>query len=140
MSLIVFFNAAHYFYPLSFKSYRPNLILISIDTLRADHLSCYGYNRDTSPNIDRFAKDGVLFTNTIAQSSWTLPSHMSLLTGLYLSSHSVTERDRKLSDEHLTLAEVLQNAGYDTVAFTDGGYVSHRFGYQGFDDFDDGGE
>ncbi|MGI0001905.1 MAG: sulfatase-like hydrolase/transferase, partial [Nitrososphaeraceae archaeon] len=76
MFLVVGLNAGSYFYFLSLDSGRPNLILISIDTLRADHLSCYGYHRNTSPNIDSFAKNGVLFSNTIAQSSWTLPSHM----------------------------------------------------------------
>jgi arylsulfatase A-like enzyme len=63
---------------------------------------------------------------------------MSLLTGLYGSTHGVLFPDRKLSDEHLTIAEVLQDAGYETVAFTDGGYVSSKFGYQGFDSFDEG--
>ncbi len=135
--LVAGFNAAKYFYPLSpVESGQPNLILISIDTLRADHLSCYDYNRNTSQNIDLFAEDGVLFKNTIAQSSWTLPSHMSLLTGLYPSSHGVILGDRKLNDRHLTLAEVLKNAGYRTIAFTDGGYLSHKYSYQGFDQYD----
>ena len=135
--LVVAFNGARYLYLLSLESGRSNLILISIDTLRADHLGCYGYNRNTSPNIDRFAKDGVLFSNTIAQSSWTLPSHMSMLTGLYPTSHGVLSPERKLNDEYLTLAEILQNAGYKTVAFTDGGYLRGKYGYQGFDFFDD---
>lgn len=135
--LVVAFNGARYLYFLSLESDRPNLILISIDTLRADHLGCYGYNRNTSPNIDRFAEDNVLFKNTIAQSSWTLPSHMSMLTGLYPSRHGVLSSRKKLGDEHLTLGEILQNAGYQTVAMTDGAYMSHKFGYQGFDLFDD---
>ncbi|HEX3035792.1 MAG TPA: sulfatase [Thermodesulfobacteriota bacterium] len=118
------------------QGYRPNIILISIDTLRADHLGCYGYYRNTTPNIDRLAEDGVLFANTIAQSTWTLPSHMSIFTGLYVSSHGIISDDKKLGDEHITLAEVLQDAGYETVAFTEGGYVSEKFGYQGFDHFE----
>ncbi|HWP93498.1 MAG TPA: sulfatase-like hydrolase/transferase [Thermodesulfobacteriota bacterium] len=135
--LIILLNLITFFYQPSTKSGHPNIILISIDTLRADHLGSYGYGRDTTPNIDRFAKDAVLFTNTIAQSSWTLPSHMSMLTGLYPSGHGVMRPSSKLSDGHLTIAEILQNAGYETVAFTDGAYLSHRFGYQGFDHFDD---
>lgn len=139
LSLVILLNVVHYFYLLPLKADSPNLILISIDTLRADHLSGYGYSRNTTPNFDQFAKDGVLFTNTIAQASWTLPSHMSLLTGLYSSSHGVMVPTTKLNDGHLTLAEILQNAGYKTVAFTEGGYVGHQFNYQGFDRFDDTG-
>ena len=140
LGLVILFNVFPHFYTLSLKLLkpdRPNLIVISIDTLRADHLSCYGYNRNTTPNIDRFARDGVRFANTIVQAPWTLPSHMSLLTGLYPSSHGVVEPSNKLKDEHLTLAEILQNAGYETTAFTNSGYLSLRFGYQGFDDFDE---
>lgn len=141
VSLVALFNVAPHFYLwLLSKPERPNVILISIDTLRADHLSCYGYSRNTSPNIDRFTKDGILFANTIAQSSWTLPSHMALFTSLYPIKHGVFSRDSKLIDEHLTLAEILQNAGYETVAFTDGAFLSHKFGYQGFNLFDDTGD
>ncbi len=60
----------------------PNLILISIDTLRADHLGTYGYERDTSPHLDAFARRGVVFENALAPSSWTLPSHATMMTGL----------------------------------------------------------
>ena len=139
VGLVVLLNLAYFVYSQSVKSDRPNLILISIDTLRADHLSCYGYDRNTSPNIDRFARDGVLFTNTIAQSSWTLPSHMSMLTGLYPSGHGVLSKHNKLGDEHLTVAEILQNAGYETAAITDRVYLSQRYGYQGFDFYHDKG-
>jgi arylsulfatase A-like enzyme len=138
--LVVVFNGARYIYFLSLQSsVRPNVILISIDTLRADHLSCYGYNRNTSPNIDRFAKDGVLFSNVIAQSSWTLPSHMSMLTGLYPTSHGVLSKYTRLDNEILTLGEILQNAGYETGAITDGGLVSQKYGYHGFHLFEDKG-
>src|SRR5208283_4968523 len=65
----------------------PNVILIIVDTLRADHLSCYHYDRLTSPNFDRLAANGVLFENAIATSSWTLPSHASMFTGLYPNQH-----------------------------------------------------
>ena len=61
---------------------RPNLLLISIDSLRADHLSCYGYERETSPAIDRLASEGVLFEVAVSSTSWTLPAHASMFTGL----------------------------------------------------------
>jgi len=66
-----------------------NIVLITIDTLRADHLSCYGYERNTSPNIDKIAKEGTRFTNAIATSSWTSPSMASIMTSLYPISHGV---------------------------------------------------
>lgn len=68
----------------------PNIVLITIDTLRADHLSCYGYARKTSPNIDKIAQKGVTFKNAIAPSSWTAPSVASLCTSLYPISHGIT--------------------------------------------------
>ena len=68
------------------------IILISLDTLRADHLGTYGYHRNTSPYIDAFAKESVVFENAVVQSPWTLPSHMSIMTSLYPSSHGVLEK------------------------------------------------
>lgn len=68
----------------------PNVLIIVVDTLRADHLSSYGYHRLTSPNIDRMAQEGVLFENAVSTSSWTLPSHASLLTGRYEFEHGMT--------------------------------------------------
>jgi arylsulfatase A-like enzyme len=70
---------------------RPNLILITIDTCRADRLSCYGYERETTPNLDRLASEGVLFENTRTCVPITLPSHVSILTGLYPTFHGVHE-------------------------------------------------
>ena len=66
---------------------KPNIILITLDTTRADRLGCYGYRRRTSPNIDKLAEESVLYTRAIAPSSWTLPSHASLFTGKFTSSH-----------------------------------------------------
>lgn len=114
---------------------RPNVILISIDTLRADHLSCYGYSRQTSPNIERLASDAVLFDTAIAQAPWTLPSHMSIFTALYASHHGVSTRGDRLARRFTTLTEILKNAGYRNAAFTGGAYVSESYGYQGFDLF-----
>ncbi|HMD79824.1 MAG TPA: sulfatase-like hydrolase/transferase, partial [Anaerolineales bacterium] len=66
-----------------------NVIFISIDSLRADHLRSYGYSRNTSPNIDQLAGEGVLFSNAFSTSSWTLPTHLSMITSLYSQSHGV---------------------------------------------------
>ena len=110
------------------------IILISLDTLRADHLGCYGYHRNTSPKIDVFAKEGILFENALVQSSWTLPSHMSIMTSLYPFSHGVQKKDQRLSEDHLTLAELLREGKYRTAGFVDGGYLSAVFGFdQGFE-------
>jgi len=93
---------------------RPNLLVISIDTLRPDFLSCYGHERVTSPRIDRFAAQGVRFNDVTSASPWTLPSHASLLTGLYPSSHGVKDHDRQLTRG--TLATRLKEEGYQTMA------------------------
>lgn len=112
----------------------PNVILISLDTLRADHLGCYGYQRDTSPHIDTLAEDAALFERTYAQSSWTLPSHMSMLFSLNTASHQVYFNDQKIDSSLPSLATHLRKKGYVTHGITGGGYVS---GIYGFDkDFD----
>jgi arylsulfatase A-like enzyme len=115
---------------------RPSLILISIDTLRADRLGSYGYERDTSPALDALAARGVRFETVIAEASWTLPSHMTLFTGLSPSVHGVTSDDRRLSPEIPTLSEVLRANGYRTFAFTGGLYVAPNFGFgRGFESY-----
>lgn len=93
------------------------VVLISCDTMRADHLGCYGYARPTSPVIDAFAADAVLYEHAIVQDSWTLPSHMSMLTGLYPKTHNVSQRSN-LAAQHRTLAEWLSARGYVTAGFT----------------------
>ena len=113
----------------------PNIVLVSIDTLRADHLRCYGYERDTSPNIDRLAREGVLFRQAISPSSWTLPSHASMLTGLDPSHHGAMRFGNRtpLSRDHQTVAERLWDNGYATAGLTGGGFVAASFGFdQGF--------
>ena len=116
-----------------------SVILISIDTLRADHLGVYGYERNTSPHIDEFARNAIVFENAYAQAPWTLSSHMSMLTGLYPSKHGVINQSLKLSNSTMTLADVLHKQGYTTSAFTGGGYVSGEYNYHTFDVFDDSG-
>lgn len=115
-----------------------NVILISIDTLRADHLGAYGYRRDTSPFFDRLAARGVLFERAISQIPGTLPSHMSIFTGLYPVEHGVYPPDSTLSPAIETLPEAFHRAGYRTGGFTAGGYMNGRYGFdRGFDVFDD---
>jgi len=127
-----------------------NVILISVDTLRADRLNCYGFDRHPlSPHIDALASDGVLFENHISSSPWTTPSHMSMVTGMYPSSHGVIQSFgelmrglhggtfNKLPEARLTLAEVLSDEGCVTAAFTGGGTLDPKIGFdQGFSLYD----
>lgn len=115
---------------------KPNLILISLDTLRADHLGAYGYERNTSPKIDAFAKQAVLFERAIAPSSWTLPSHASVLTGLNPSEHGAVALATVLSEDLDTLPELAADYGYRTAGFTGGGNLSAHYGFaQGFSQY-----
>ena len=115
----------------------PNIIVYLIDTLRADHLGCYGYARPVSPHIDAFAADAVLFDHAMAQSSWTKPSVASLFTGVWPGTHGVIGEGQGLPDEDLTIAEILARAGMRTAAFVANGHVGASFGFaQGFDYFE----
>jgi arylsulfatase A-like enzyme len=102
------------------RSDAPSVLVIVADTLRADHLSAYGYARPTSPNIDRIAGQGVLFEQAFAASSWTAPSHASVLTGLYPSQHGVEWHHSAalVGARYPTLAEALRDRGYRTAAFS----------------------
>lgn len=116
----------------------PNVLLISIDSLRADHLSGYGYERETSPRIDELMSEGVQFTTTIAAAPWTLPSHMSLFTGLDALGHGVWQDGRRLATGVPTLAQMLQQRGYQTAAVVAGQYLSASWGFgRGFSFYDD---
>ena len=114
---------------------RLSVVLVSIDTLRPDHLGCYGYVLPTTPNIDRFASEGVLFEQCVNTGGGTLPVHMSMLTSLAPAVHGVFPGNGlALAENHTTLAEALHDSGYATAAFVDGGYLSGNFGFpQGFD-------
>src|SRR3990170_3090161 len=90
----------------------PNILLFTIDACRPDHFGCYGYNRNTTPNIDRLAGDGVLFTHAFSQSAWTTPGMISIFTSLYTPTHGVDAKDRTLKDDVLTLTKVLKKNGY----------------------------
>jgi arylsulfatase A-like enzyme len=115
---------------------RPNFLLISIDSLRADHLGCYGYEARTSPTIDAIAAEGALFTTAISTTSWTLPAHASMFTGQPGLVHGCTTKNTLLDPERETLAEVLSAEGYRTVGFYSGPYLHPVFGLdQGFDEY-----
>jgi len=121
------------------KSRSLNVLLITIDTLRADYLSCYGSKTVKTPSIDRLAKEGILFEYAFAHNVVTLPSHVNILTGTYPVYHGVRDNAGFLLDEEfLTLSEVLQKKGYETGAFVGAFPLDDRFGLnQGFDLYDD---
>ncbi|MFB0562462.1 MAG: sulfatase [Candidatus Lokiarchaeia archaeon] len=136
--LILICNGFIYSYRLTNRSKVPNIILISIDALRADHLSCYGYHRNTSPNIDRLASQGVLFKTAFSQATWTLPSHASIFLSQYVWRHKVDCREKRLDNSFTLLAEILKDRNYTTCAFVSGGFLLSRFGFdQGFEIYDD---
>lgn len=107
-----------------------------MDTQRADNVSCYGYPKKTTPNMDRIAGEGAVFLNHITAGVWTLPSHASLFTGRYVSGHGVDANYEALPMEFPTMAEVLGKLGYQTVGFSNNGWVSRRTGVaRGFQEF-----
>jgi len=117
-----------------------NLILISIDTLRADRLGAYGYPRDTSPTLDALAARGARVETVISESSWTLPSHASLLSGYPPAIHGARLPDSRLPDEVPLLAEMLRSRGFRTFAWTGGVFVGERHGlHRGFERWNDQG-
>ncbi len=115
-----------------------NVILISIDSLRSDHVGCYGNPRNTSPTIDRLARAGVRFEMAFSTASWTTPSHMSMLTGRDVLSHGVITDFDELPAGVPTLAGSLQQAGVATKGIVSAPFVGSRYGFgRGFDDYDD---
>ena len=122
----------------SYKCSDCNVVLISIDTLRADHLGCYGYKRQTSGNIDEFARDAVLFQETIVQAPSTLPSHASIFTSLIPSHHGAfIAKKTGIVAEAETISEILQREGYRTVSYNGGVQMAGEFGFnRGFEVYD----
>lgn len=116
-----------------------NLLFITFDTTRADHLGCYGYGTAQTPTIDALAAKGAIFDHAIAPVSATLPSHSTMMTGLEVPNHGVrTNGHFNLRKDKITLAEVLREHGYATAAFVATYVLNHRFGIsQGFDTYDD---
>lgn len=115
-----------------------SVLVVDIDTLRADHLGAYGYERPTSPHLDAFARKSVQFEWAFSQAPNTLPSQTTILTSLFPSSHRVIHDSDRLGPEIETLAERFQSSGFVTGAFVDGGYLKPHFGLdQGFDTYFD---
>ncbi len=115
-----------------------NVVLISIDSLRADRLSAYGHARPTSPTMDQLARQGVRFAEAWTTAPWTLPAHMSMLTGLYPFSHRVNTESDRLPPAVTTLAERLAATGMRRAGFVSEGLVGSSYGFaRGFDTFDD---
>jgi len=116
-----------------------NVLLVSIDTCRADHLSCYGCKRPTTPNIDAAAHDGAIFKMAMTPVPLTTPAHCSMLTGTYPPTHGVHLNSyyERLANSNVTLAKTMRDAGYQTAAFVGGFTLDARFGLnQGFDTYD----
>ncbi|MDA1112950.1 MAG: sulfatase [Planctomycetota bacterium] len=122
-----------------------NIVLVSIDSVRRDHLSVYGHRAQyapevsVSPNLEALAAEGVVFEDAWTTSSWTLPAHMSLMTGLSDRRHGVETDSFKLDSLRTTLAENLQDAGWNTAGYYSGPYLDAKFGFdRGFDDYQSG--
>ena len=122
-----------------FQPVVPNVILISIDTLRADYLSSYGFERETTPNIDAIAREGVLFKNVVSPVPITLPAHSSMLTGTTPTVHGMHDNlSYRLPDANVTLAEMLKDRGFSTGAVISSFVLDSKFNLsQGFDTYND---
>ena len=129
-------NAADYAFARTGQAPQPNIILISIDTLRQDALGVYGGKDVKTPNLDKFAKEGAVFENAYSNSPWTLPSHATMFTGFTPTHLGIRKVEDRLGKNALTLPEVLNNYGYITAAVTSYILVSPSYGFdQGFDRF-----
>ncbi len=114
-----------------------NLVLVVVDTLRADHLGCYGYGRATSPNLDRLATESALFERAQSHSSWTMPSVATMFTSLEPRDHGIVDWKQPLDLRLLTLAEHLQGRGWRTEGYVSHGVLSRLYQFdQGFDVYD----
>jgi choline-sulfatase len=140
LTLILLLLAVHLLagpFPSPVGAARTSVILISVDTLRADHLSSYGYKALATPHIDSLARDGTIFSEISSQIPITLPSHVSLFTSTYPFMTGIEENGEVLPSGATTLATVLKSHGYRTAAFIGGYFLARRFGFdQGFDFYD----
>jgi arylsulfatase A-like enzyme len=122
--------------PAAVAADRPSFLVIVVDTLRADHLGCYGYARPTSPTIDRLAGEGVLFERAFSQSSWTKPATASLFTGRFPTQHQAVYERSRIPDAETTIPERLRPLGYRTAVLSANPWVVPEYGFdQGVDDF-----
>jgi len=115
---------------------KPSIFLAVMDTVRPDHLSCYGYTKKTTPNIDKIAQEGVLFENAFSVAPWSLPAHASMFTGMYPSQHEVLGKNLYLDEEVPTIAEIFSSQGYETLGICRNHWVSSQTGlHRGFKRF-----
>lgn len=116
----------------------PHVVLVVVDTLRPDRMGSYGYSRPTTPRLDDWARrHAMVFSDATATANWTLPSAVSILTGLRVSEHQVGGSHRRLTSQHRPLSLVLAEAGYETYGFCEGGWMSADYGFaEGFDFYD----
>jgi arylsulfatase A-like enzyme len=136
--ILIIFNIYIFSYKSLSTSDSPNVILISLDTVRADRLGSYGNPRNTSPNIDKLASQGVLFENAYTQAPWTLPAMATVHTSLYPTEHGAIQGRLRIKKNLNTLAEQMKNNNYKTMAVTTHPFVDSKHGFaQGFDIFDE---
>ena len=134
--LIVFFTLCCMLAGCGGDREKTSVLLISIDSLRPDHLGCYGYNKNTSPAIDGLASDGMIFLNAVSTTSWTLPAHVSLFTSLFNSGHRVNDNSDRIDEQRIMLAEIFKAHGYRTAGFVSGPFMHPAFAFdQGFDEY-----
>jgi len=117
----------------------PNIVLAVLDSVSAERMSCYDYERQTTPHIDRIAERSTVYTNAVANSSWTVPTHGTLFTGRHPSEHGAHARNKRFAvPEDVTLSGQLSDAGYRTVGLSTNPWIATEFGYDtGFDEFED---
>ena len=124
------------FAPKASAQSAPNVLFITVDTLRADHLGCYGYSRETSPHVDKIAQDSVIFTRAFTQGGWTKPAMASVMLSLYPFNHGVLSGTTKLPPEIPTLAQVLRKSGYQTLGIQTNPFLQKGQGFaEGFDSY-----
>ena len=106
----------------------PNILLIVMDAVRADHMSCYGYQLNNTQYISKSASEGVLYEQAISSAGWTSPSHASMFTGTYPSKHGACNENHYLSNRFPTMAEVLAENGYSTIGISLADWISNATG------------
>ena len=138
-SIITLVIAGFLLFERNINKNMPNILLISIDTCRADYLGCYGYNRPTTPQIDDITRQGMLFQRAQTTVPMTLPAHCSMLSGLYPPTHGVRDNlGYSLDDSYVTIAELLKDYGFTTCGIVSSIVLDKKFGtHQGFDEYYD---
>jgi len=146
-AVIVFITASFFidiyllnYVPTAIKSDidSPNIILMSLDTIRADHLASFGYKIQTSPNLDKLAEESLVFENAIASGVWSILSHVAIMTGKYVSNFDPEHTNEGIRKQDTTLAEILRKNGYNTVGIIASSFMKAKFGFgQGFANYQD---